>query len=756
MKKKAPSKATRPSDTRTSDTRMSDSHVLSTPISERILFFLFLSSLLTPFFYSETAFFGFITERTWFFYAVVDCMVVTALFAPGFLTVKPSLLQIAVLLFLAVLLVADGLGVDPLLSYFSSYTRLDGFLTYLHLGLYFLVLARIPFPKWKWNIALLLSVGIAVLIVVKGYFSTTGWQSIDRRLVATVGNPSFLSSYLLMNTFISIYLINQFPGVSRWIKGLTAASTLVILMGGIYLTGTRSAVLGLVTGILYLSVFVAWQQRGALSTIVLRLVALLGVLVGLFWLVLNSDFLQKSSIVYRLTHYSGVNNTLSPRYVCWKIALNALTEHPLLGWGQETFSYGFARHFDSTILIGGNFDWYDRTHNVLLDWAFSAGVIGLLTYLLIWVTLVNTLRTNGTLLTSWERGVLGAVFVAYFFFNLLSVDSLLPLQTFFGLLALANASPRPAIGLLTKPAWLVPVRITGIALIALLANYGAYELYRTVRQLKIQQNLTDAQQRYDVLEKIYHDATIRTLDLADGLESQTLSLLQSDAPPAVKQFCYQRTVRIINQQLAHHPQYTRLMSRAVSLFLAGGETDKAISLCQQIIDIEGRKRPSAFLQLGNAHVRKSEFKQAQVLFDQAYQLQPRWEEPLLYKALAFAVQKDTAQCYQLLRGVSTQTLVNRIDFVKQIYQQAGYPHAFVDRIDQTNPKAPFSPQVFMEWALAAFDANDKNQMTAALNSFYNHYLHERFSYPQVKQVIDDGHRGIRPDILATMIPELSR
>jgi hypothetical protein len=62
----------------------------------------------------------------------------------------------------------------------------------------------------------------------------------------------------------------------------------------------------------------------------------------------------------------------------------------------------------------------------------------------------------------------------------------------------------------------------------------------------------------------------------------------------------------------------------------------------------------------------------------------------------------------------------------------------------------------MEWALAAFDANDKNQMTAALNSFYNHYLHERFSYPQVKQIIDDGQRGIRPDILATMISELSR
>ena len=355
-----------------------------------------------------------------------------------------------------------------------------------------------------------------------------------------------------------------------------------------------------------------------------------------------------------------------------------------------------------------------------------------------------------------DRGLLGSVFVAYFFFNVINVDSLLPLQTFFGLLALVNATPDPPGNRPAKPAWLLPVRVVGLLLIGLLANYGACELYRTVQQLNKQQTLGDVQQRFDALEKTYHGATVRTLDLADLLESQTLSLLQSDAPPAVKQGYYQRTAGIMNEQLARHPQYTRLISRAALLHLAGAETDRAIDLYQRIINIEGTKRPSAFLQLGNAHLRKNEFGRAQALFDQAYRLQPRWEEPLLYKALTFAVQRDTARCFRLMRTISTQTLVTKISFVKQIYVQTGYPHAFVDRIDRTSPKAPFSPQVFMEWALTAFDTNDKVQMTSALNSFYNHYLHERFSYPQVKQIIDDGHRGIRPDVLSTMIPELSR
>ena len=683
-------------------------------------------------------------------------MVAVALFTPGFLTAKPSRLQITVWLFMAVLVVADGLGVDPLLSYFSSYTRLDGFITYLHPGLYFSVLARTRFAKTRWNAALLVSAGSAVLVVMTGYFSATGRQAADQRLVATVGNPSFLASYLLLNVFIVAYLINQFPTVSRWVKTLVAAAMLTILVGGIYLTGTRSAVLGLVVGVLYLSAFVAWQQRRALPAIALRLTVALTTLVGLFSLALNSDFLQKSAVIYRLTHFSGIYNTLSPRYVCWKIAFNAVAEYPLLGWGQETFSYGFARHFDPAILTGGSFDWYDRTHSVLLDWAVSAGVVGLLAYAAIWAVLGTTLQTNGTLLTVSDRGLLGSVFVAYFFFNVINVDSLLPLQTFFGLLALVNATPDPPGNRPAKPAWLLPVRVVGLLLIGLLANYGACELYRTVQQLNKQQTLGDVQQRFDALEKTYHGATVRTLDLADLLESQTLSLLQSDAPPAVKQGYYQRTAGIMNEQLARHPQYTRLISRAALLHLAGAETDRAIDLYQRIINIEGTKRPSAFLQLGNAHLRKNEFGRAQALFDQAYRLQPRWEEPLLYKALTFAVQRDTARCFRLMRTISTQTLVTKISFVKQIYVQTGYPHAFVDRIDRTSPKAPFSPQVFMEWALTAFDTNDKVQMTSALNSFYNHYLHERFSYPQVKQIIDDGHRGIRPDVLSTMIPELSR
>ena len=719
-----------------------------------VVYGLFLASLLTPLIYSEATFFGFISERTWYFSAVVEAMVLTTLFTTNFFPAKLSTLQTAVLLFLIVIFVADGWGVDPIQSYFSGYARMEGFLLYLHLGLYFFVLTRLSLSKNQWNLALLISATMAVFVVLKGYFSVAGHQAVDHRLISTVGNPSFLASYLLLHVFVAGYLFTQFTTISRLARGLLTGLAVFILISGVYLTGTRSAILGLAAGGIFLVVFLAWYRYRTISKIALWITALLAGLALTFWLVSQIAWLQKLPILYRLTHYSGVNNTFYPRYVCWKIALSGLAERPLLGWGQENFGYGFARHYDPDILLSGNAEWYDRAHNVPIDWAFSAGLIGLLAYLFIWFSLAQRLRARSVLLTSLEKGLLATLFVAYFFFNLLNFDNLLPLQLFFLLLAFIDTVPSESPVPSQPQPWLWPARLAMGAIVLLLANYAVYEPYQTLRQLDKQEQIGNVQERLQSLENIYRQVTGRKLDLADVMESLTLSVLQSDAPLVTKTACYQKTVSVMDEQMAEHPDFTRLMARVGSLYLAGGDLDKTIAICQKINAIEGAKRPTALLQLGNAYLYKSAFPQAMSSFDQAFRLQPRWQDPLLYKALAFAIQKDTAQCYQLLRQINTPTLVNKLLFVKQIYRQSGYPHEFLNRIEQTPDQAQFTPQVFVEWALAAFDSNDKSQMTSALNSFYNHYLHKRFTYSEVKEVIEEGKRGIRPDKLVTMTNEL--
>ncbi|WP_332367801.1 tetratricopeptide repeat protein [Spirosoma telluris] len=409
-------------------------------------------------------------------------------------------------------------------------------------------------------------------------------------------------------------------------------------------------------------------------------------------------------------------------------------------------------------MLSSGYSWYDRAHNVLIDLGFSAGILGLLAYLFLWICLIGRLRTTNSLLSSLDRRILGALFMAYFFFNLFNFDSLLPLQLIFLLLAFIDISPVSTASVSPSPnSFWVPVS-QGVAtlLITGLAIYSVYQPYRTLRALDRQNKLADIQERTRALETIYQEATGRQLDMADNMVSLALSVLQSNQPESAKQLCYQRATALMNEQLAKHPRYTRLMTRLVALYIAGREFDKAVTLCQQMNTVEGSIRPPAFIQLGNAYINKGAYSQALVAFEQARQLYPRWEEPMLYKALTFAIQRDTSQCYQLLRTISTQTLTSRLLFVKQIYGQAGAPQQFPRRLEHTENKEPYTPDVYVEWALSAFDLNDTYQMTTAINSFYNMYFRNQRDYQEFKELIDKGKRGIRPDRLAELARNLAQ
>jgi O-antigen ligase len=710
--------------------------------------------------YSSTTYFGFVSERTWYFSALVEAMAVIAVFRPGFFSGKLSRLQLSVLFLLLVLALADSLGVDPRQSFFSTYLRLEGILLYLHLGLYFFVLTRISFSQQQWNAALLFSVSVALVVVIWGATQNSGWQAVDHRLVATVGNPAFLAAYLLMNLFLGVYLVTQLPRIALPIRLTVLGLVGVTLVTGIYLSGTRSALLALVLSGLYLAGATMWRHaqnwRVSLGWLALGL-AILG---GSFWLVSQLAFFQQFPIMYRLTHFSGEFNTFSPRFVCWKIGLDSFLDRPLLGWGQENFSYGFACNYDASLAVAGTQDWYDRTHNLFIDWLFSAGILGLSGYLFVWLCLVQRLRTKRNV-TPFERVTLSSIFVSYFLFNLLNFDSLLSLQLFFILLAFvdtatSSTSPTSVSASTLSLRWLLPARIGVLTLAVTLFVYSVYRPYRTLRALDRQNLLTDAQQRIMALESIYNNEPGRQLDLSDAATSLTLSVLQSTLPPTTKQFCYQRSGQLVNEQLRQHPDYTRLMARAAALYLAGGESDKAIDTYRQINRLESNRRPSAFLQLGNALLAKQQFSQAIAVFDTASRLQPQWQEPLLYKALTFALQRDTSHCFATLRNISTETLINRLAFIKRIYAQTGNPHEFVNRVSQTAYKGTYPPAVFVEWALTAFDTHDLTQMTSAINSLYHLYPNSKYDYATMQQVISDGRRGIRPDRLTAMAQDIAQ
>lgn len=98
------------------------------------------------FFVSGSLFFPYVTTKAFLFRAIVEAVfgawLVLALTVPEYRP-KKSLLLYAVLGFLLVVGLADFLGVEPVRSFWSNFERMDGYVSLLHLGAYFLVASTV-------------------------------------------------------------------------------------------------------------------------------------------------------------------------------------------------------------------------------------------------------------------------------------------------------------------------------------------------------------------------------------------------------------------------------------------------------------------------------------------------------------------------------------------------------------------------------------------------------------------------------------
>ncbi len=755
---------------------------------QTVLFGLLLLSLFTPLVFSSTSFFGFVSERGIFFRAVVELMAVVAVVKSGFWRAGWSWLQLSVILFLAVIGLADVFGVDARLSLLSGFLRMEGFVGYLHLGLYALVLARAGFSARQWNRAFMTSVGVSVLMFVVGYGSPTGWLGDGYRFVATVGQPTFLAVYWLIHLFLAGYIaliMNKLPVIWRLIGfGIVAA----ILLWGILLTGARSAVLGLLAGGAATGLAVIWNQYRTLAGRGRLLMAaiVVGVVVlgaGSYALARYTTVLRNVPGLGRIADLTGTNNTLPARQITTQIALRSFQERPLLGWGQENYSYAFSRHYDPALVAGSGTEWYDRVHCVPLEWACSAGIPGLLAYGFLWFWLLRGLaarmetresektisesakttgkseETTRVSTRATATATLLGLAVAYFAFNLLNPDNLLAAQFFFLLIGFVAAN-QPSTA--TYSLSLQPIRLltqTGWLIITLCLAYFTLNAWQTLRRLDEQAAMTNGFDRITFLRATYNQTLIGRYEVADAVESFAISALQQpDLPAEAKRFCYEQALAVMTDQLRERPQYGRLLLRISSLHAAAGQYDRATDAIKQAILIDGPKRPATFMLLGNTYLMQQNYPAAMAAFGQARKIQPRWMLPIINQAQVAAFQRDTVQISSLMAKLDTRALLENLPAVKQAYQTAGYLSGFVSRINAIPQNELFmlNRPTFQEWVLTAFDLGSILTTEAALHHFDEHFkeYHNLYTTAEIDQLIAESRRGIRPDKLTEIAARL--
>ncbi|MCX6791216.1 MAG: hypothetical protein NTV62_03445, partial [Candidatus Gribaldobacteria bacterium] len=129
------------------------------------------------------------------------------------------------------------------------------------------------------------------------------------------------------------------------------------------------------------------------------------------------------------------------RFVNWSIAQQGFLERPITGWGPENYILAFPKFFNSCLFIPGECGgeiWFDRAHNIIMDNLVTAGLVGSLTYLGIFIVAFVFLALaylKYKRVSIWEFAVFTAVLISYFLQNLTVFDMATSLMMFAVILA---------------------------------------------------------------------------------------------------------------------------------------------------------------------------------------------------------------------------------------------------------------------------------------------------------------------------------
>src|SRR3989338_1343732 len=381
---------------------------------------------------AQSLFFPFITGKNFTFRIIVEVItgayLALALVNPVFRPKRSWLLGLFAL-FVLVVALADALGVYPFKSFWSNYERMDGWVTLVHLFLYFVVASSALNTEklWRafWHVSLAVSaiVGVHAPLQLAGGASLNPGFSSAARIDATLGNPIYLAAYMLFHIGIASALWARawqasVSGGLLW-PSLLYGGIIAFDASALFLTGTRGAMLGLVAGVLVAALAVALSSREGrrAAALALAVVLLLG---GGFFLAREQSWVKRVPSLQRLATISLDDSTTKARFYNWGMAWQGVKERPILGWGQENYAIVFDKYYDPRMYAQE--PWFDRVHNIIFDWLVAGGVLGLASYLAVFAAALAALW-RGRAFSLAERALFTGLLAAYFCHNFFVFDN---------------------------------------------------------------------------------------------------------------------------------------------------------------------------------------------------------------------------------------------------------------------------------------------------------------------------------------------
>lgn len=595
---------------------------------------------------SNSLFFPFITGKNFTFRILVEIIftawIVLALYEPQY---RPKFSWIAVSFFtlLVVMFYANMFGQSPLQSFWSNFERMEGYVTLVHAFLYMLVAGSVLITPKLWDRFFMTTISAAVILSLYAFAQLSGNITINQggvRLDGTLGNSAYMAIYMLFHIFITIFMLLRTSSTAmRYTYGVLTLLFIYLLIQ----TATRGTMLGLVGGLFITVTYIALftKNNPAMRKWAIGGIGGLIMIVGLFVAFKESSFIQSNLYLQRIATISlkeGGN-----RFNIWSMAFEGVKERPLLGWGQGNYNYVFNKYYRPE-LHGGE-AWFDRVHNIVMDWLIAGGVIGTLAYFsilfsaLYYLFVRPLIKKADETFTVTERAVLLGLLAGYTVHNMFVFDNIVSYIFYGTILAYIHARASTTIPAVT--AWKVDTRVieqVATPVVGIILFITVY--YVNVPGIRAAGDIIEAFKAKDpeMMLSWFDSALSRNSfgnqEIREQMTQKVQGILQTpDVSEKVKERAFKRVEEELLKQAEEKPGDARVEVFIASFYRMTNNLDEAIKHLEIARELSPNKQLIIYEQ-GLAHLQKEDYEKATELFKEAYDLGPQFTESKVYYAMS--------------------------------------------------------------------------------------------------------------------------
>jgi len=578
---------------------------------------------------------------------------------------KWNALLITITIFTGLYIGSSITGVNFYRSFWGTLERMGGVFSFIHYWIFFVILISVFKEKKDWLKLLRLTVVagfLSILYAYGQYFKLgdffVGWQH-GGRVIGPAGNAALFAGYLIFILFLAIYFLfhKQSSRSGRFFYGLV----LVLGVPALFLTAVRGSIISFLIGIFLLGVFNLINSKNPkIKQGTIIFIGLLIIIITIFWFNRNQSWIQENTYLKRITDISLETRTVQTRLAAWKSAWQGWQERFVLGWGPENFNLLFAKHFDPMHYEGfGSEVVWDRAHNTFLNTGVTMGIMGLLSYLSIFVVLIYYFirAFRRKLVKKLCLGIFGAMLIAYVGHNMFIFDTFNSYLMFFIILGYLSflfgltrkqlevekeiSSTKPRTVLLIVLALITIFTIYKTAIIPAKANYAATRgiVYgRSDEHLPIAFDYFRKSLSYNAIQTEYevrhHLARMVFRIFSRTDNPQELGVKEEDIAFAVDE-AYKNTKTDPLDPIPY--LYTGRLNEFLSRInqeKAEQRLNEAEKLFKKAASLN-EKNPYIYFELGQVYIFRGELRKAVEFFDQGISIKPEVELGYWYKGVTY-------------------------------------------------------------------------------------------------------------------------